>query len=68
MGILRLAQHYGADRLEAACARGLAIGARSYSSLQSILKSGLDRRPPTEPAVEAPTLAHANIRGARYYH
>ncbi|TWA79427.1 transposase [Azospirillum brasilense] len=69
VGILRLAQHYGADRLEAACARGLAIGARSYSSLQSILKSGLDRRPATtEPAVEAPTLAHANIRGARYYH
>ena len=29
IGILRLARHYGADRLEAACDRGLDIGARS---------------------------------------
>ena len=28
IGILRLARHYGADRLEAACDRGLDIGAR----------------------------------------
>src|SRR5215472_2917199 len=32
--------------LEAACDRGLDIGARSYNSIQSILKHGLDRRPP----------------------
>lgn len=68
VGILRLARQFGADRLEAACERGLAIGARSYSSLHSILKSGLDRRPASEPAVETPTLVHANVRGSRYYH
>ena len=68
IGILRLARHYGADRLEAACDRGLDIGARSYGSIQSILKHGLDRRPP-RPAAQGEQLPdHPNIRGPRYYH
>jgi transposase len=69
IGILRLARHYGSDRLEAACDRGLDIGARSYGSIQSILKHGLDRRPPPRPAVQGELLPdHPNIRGPRYYH
>jgi transposase len=68
IGILRLARQYGADRLEAACDRGLDIGARSYGSIQSILKHGLDRRPP-RPAAQGELLPdHPNIRGPRYYH
>jgi transposase len=69
IGILRLARHYGADRLEAACDRGLDIGARSYGSVQSILKHGLDRRSPPRPAAQGELLPdHPNIRGPRYYH
>src|SRR5436305_1262163 len=69
IGILRLARHYGADRLEAACDRGLDIGARSYGSIQSILKHGLDRRPQPQPAMQGEPLPdHPNIRGPRYYH
>ena len=45
LGILRLGRQYGAGRLEAACDRGLDIGARSYGSIQSILKHGLDKQP-----------------------
>jgi transposase len=68
LGILRLARQYGAARLEAACDRGLDIGARSYSSIQSILKHGLDRRP-AKPARQGELLPdHPNIRGSRYYH
>jgi transposase len=68
IGILRLARQYGAERLEAACDRGLDIGARSYGSIQSILKHGLDRRPP-RPAAQGELLPdHPNIRGPRYYH
>ena len=69
LGILRLARQYGRDRLEAACARGLEIGARSYGSIHSILQHGLDRRPPPRTAAtgELP-LDHPNIRGSRYYH
>ena len=66
--LLKLAQ-YGTERLEAACRRGLEIGARSYGSINSILANGLDRQPlpRASPAPELP-LDHPNIRGSRYYH
>jgi len=69
LGILRLARQYGTERLEAACRRGLEIGARSYGSISSILQNGLDRQPLPRPS-EAPELPldHPNIRGSRYYH
>jgi transposase len=68
LGILRLARQYGAERLEAACDRGLDIGARSYSSIQSILKHGLDRRSPKSARQGELLPDHPNIRGSRYYH
>ncbi|MFL6041220.1 MAG: IS21 family transposase [Gaiellales bacterium] len=69
-GILRLLRTYGRDRLEAACARGLEIGARSYGSIASILQHGLDRQPAPRPArgSEELPLLHPNIRGSGYYH
>jgi transposase len=69
LGILRLARQYGVERLEAACRRGLEIGARSYGSINSILQNGLDRQP-LQRAAQAPELPldHPNIRGSRYYH
>ena len=69
LGILRLMRTYGRDRVEAACARGLEIGARSYGSVQSILQHGLDRQPaaPSARDRELPLL-HPNIRGSGYYH
>ena len=67
VGILRLAKTYGRERLEAACGRALEIGARSYSSVNSILKNNLDRRRPATPA-DGPVIAHDNIRGPTYFH
>lgn len=67
VGILRLAKTYGRDRLEAACGRALEIGARSYSSVNSILKNNLDRRRPATPT-DGPAIAHDNIRGPTYFH
>jgi transposase len=67
VGILRFARTYGTERLEAACARALQIGARSYSSVKSILKNDLDRQRP-EPATDGPAIVHANIRGPTYFH
>ena len=49
LGILRLGKRYGNDRLEAACARALAVSARSYRHVDSILKAGLDRLPVVVP-------------------
>jgi transposase len=67
IGILRLAKSHGAERLEAACERALEIGARSYTSVNSILKNNLDRRRP-ETATDGPAISHANIRGPGYFH
>jgi hypothetical protein len=55
---------YGAQRLEAACRRGISIGAASYRSIASILKTGFDKAflPDAEP------IRHGNIGGHSYYH
>jgi transposase len=66
LGVLRLEKHYGAERLEAACARALAAGARSYRHVDAILKCGLDRLPLATTTPVAP-LKHENVRGADYY-
>jgi transposase len=66
-GILRLAKRYDPARLEAACARALTAGARSYRHVAAILKRGLDRATPGAPPAAAPII-HENIRGRGYYH
>lgn len=66
LGILRLGKLYGRDRLEAACARALAIGASRYKSIRSILENGLDRGQALD-SQPAEVIHHPNIRGAGYY-
>jgi transposase len=66
LGVLRLESKYGAARLEAACARALAAGGRSYGSVRSILERGLDALP-AEAAAPPPGPSHANLRGPGYY-
>jgi len=65
IGILRLAKRYDAERLDAACARALALGTRSYGSVSAILKNAQEKRS-REP--DQPSLLHENIRGPSYYH
>jgi len=69
LGILRLARRDGPARLEAACARALAVGARSYRHVDAILKHGLDRVPLPTPGAAAPArpVVHDQVRGATYY-
>ena len=67
LGVIRLADKFGRDRLDAACKRALEINARSYSSVQSILKNGLESRPRNR-TTEEPAIPHPNIRGADYFH
>jgi transposase len=65
IGILSLAGRYGAERVDAACARALVLGTRSYTSVATILKNRQDQV--TKPA-DPPGLHHENIRGPGYYH
>jgi transposase len=68
LGLLRLSRRDGTARLEAACARALTVGVRSYRHVDSILKHGLDRLPPLEPAPQLPLApVHEHLRGRDYY-
>jgi transposase len=69
LGLLRLGRRYGEARLEAACARALAVGARSYRHVDSILKHGLEQRPllAAAPSPGGPAPVHEYVRGRDYY-
>jgi len=72
LGILRLGERYGAERLEKAAQRGLSLGAIRYKNIESILKNGLDKQPlnTSDHETKATTTRthHDNVRGAEYYH
>lgn len=68
LGLMRLGRSYGAERLEAACARAEQLRSYSYRTVKNILGSAQDRLPfEAETPEPAPTPEHGNIRGARYY-
>jgi transposase len=66
IGILGLVKRFGTARVDAACARALVLGTRSYNSVATILKNHRENAPP--PMAEGPILIHENIRGPGYYH
>jgi len=68
LGVVRLVGPYGAARVEAAAERAIAIGAKTYGSVKSILDNKLDRKPAPKRAADAAPVLHQNIRGPRYYH
>jgi transposase len=67
LGIIRLEKKYGGARLDAACARALAVNGRSYTHVAAILSHGLDRA--VLPKADEPTtiIHHENVRGPDYY-
>ena len=68
LGVLRLGERYGRERLETACRRAVALNACSYRRIKSMLETGLDRQPLEPVATPAAHRdVHANVRGAGYY-
>ena len=68
LGILRLAKKYDDARVEAACARCMRVGVRSYRSVESVLRHGLDAVAIDDLAGDTETpIDHANVRGRDYY-
>src|SRR5882724_9877633 len=65
LGIIRLAQQYSAQRVEAAAERALLAKACRYQSVKSILKNSLDMVPLSPPPPGSPPLTHDNGTGAR---
>ncbi len=68
LGIVRLVKAFGPARVEAACARALEIGARTFGSVKSILENNLDRQAAPKRAEDSMAIRHRNIRGSGYYH
>jgi hypothetical protein len=67
MGLMSLGKRLGRARLEAACARAVAVKAYSYQNIKNILHNGLDRQPLQSRTVVRSAGYHANVRGAGYY-
>jgi len=67
LGIIRLAEHYSATRMEAAALRALESNACRYQSVKSILKNSLDQQPLPALPSSPPPLPHDNIRGGEYF-
>ena len=74
MGLLKLADKYSVDRLEAACCKALTFTATpSYKSIKNILDTGSDRTEPADKAAvtdshtSSEKSSHALTRGADYY-
>jgi transposase len=67
LGVLRLADKYGNDRLEAACRRANTGSRINYKILHNILKNNLDKIPECENELTLFIPEHENIRGAEAY-
>ena len=65
MALLKLSEQYTQERLEAACSKALFYTPRpSYKSIQTILKSGQDKKPDDTPPASS---EYGFTRGADYY-
>ena len=67
LGIIRLAQQYSPQRMEAAAERAIQARACRYQSVKSILKNSLDVVPLSSPSSGSSSLKHDNLRGAEYF-
>jgi hypothetical protein len=67
LGVLRLAEKYGNERLEAACKRANTGSRINYKIVHNILKNNLDKIPMKENELTLFIPDHENIRGAEAY-
>ena len=67
LGVISLARDYGAERVERASARAIALGSFTYRSLAAMLRSGLDKVDIRVGDTTAVLPLHENIRGSAYY-
>ena len=72
LALLSNAKRYSPERLNRACGRALMINSPTRTSIESILKQGLDQSGTAEQTMtlqaELELDDHDNIRGSTYYH
>ena len=67
LGIMRLVKQYSSERVEVACTRALFLKAYSYKSVESILKTNMDKQELPKSLSSEKPIIHYNIRGREYY-
>jgi len=68
MGLIRLGKVHGAERLDAACRRALALRSHAYTTVKNILASRTDQLPlPLDEDKRTTLQLHENVRGGSYY-
>jgi len=72
LALLSNAKKFSPERLNRACGRALLINSPTRTSVESILKQGLDQSDPVDSKIAQQTELglddHENIRGETYYH
>ncbi len=66
LGVLRMAEKYGHQRMETACSMALVNGYASYKIIRNILQHNLDLKPQQPPLLFSLPV-HPNLRGASAY-
>jgi transposase len=67
LGVLKLADKYGDERLEAACQRAVRFELYAYGHIRNILRNNMDRPDYSRKEPRA-TATHQYVRGGQYYH
>lgn len=64
-----VAQEFGPERFDKACARAVLIGAHTVKSLRSMLRTRMEEAPvfDSSPVENPPSQPHENVRGAGYF-
>jgi transposase len=68
LGLLRLSDRYGKDRLENACKRALLSPRVSYRLIDNILANNLDKQTEDQMTLFTTIPDHENLRGPQAYH
>ena len=69
LGVIRLADKYGEDRLNAACEKALKLHSITYKTVQNLLKNGMESVTQENKLKQMEILtSNENVRGKEYYH
>lgn len=69
LGVIRLSDKYGGERLRQACLKASHIGSYSYRTLSNMLKNGMEKMEIKKPNGQIELFSdHENVRGEMYYH
>lgn len=68
LGLIRLADHYSPERLEAACHRARVLNLMTLRSIKNMLDTNQDKLPlPDDQQLTLPINNHNHVRGSAYY-